>query len=66
MHRLLTVAAVSVMLSACASAPRTEEEKAANRAEIAKVEERCKSLGLDPKNDAYTHCRNINVLLRGL
>ena len=66
MIRLLALAAVSVSLSGCASAPRTEEEKAANRAEIAKVEELCKSLGFDPKNDAYVRCRNLNILVRGL
>ena len=65
MTRLLLLAVV-LMLAGCASAPRSAEEDAAHKADVEKVRALCRSLGLEPKSDAYARCYATNLLVRGL
>ena len=53
-------------LAGCASAPRSAEEDAAHKADVEKVRALCRSLGLEPKSDAYARCYATNLLVRGL
>ena len=65
MIRLLSIGLV-VLLAGCASAPRSADEEAAHKADVEKVRALCRSLGLEPKSDAYARCYATNLLVRGL
>ncbi len=65
MTRLLMIGFV-LTLAGCASAPRSAEEETAHKADVEKVRALCRSLGLEPKSDAYARCYATNLLVRGL